>query len=264
MVVNNDVQKLSNQLSAAWDKKQLPACKDLLTKIKLGFIQNFMFMPTDAAANPEELKLARQVLEIGALYSVQVEDIPAFERYMAQLKTYYFDYSTVLQESPRQYQLLGLYLLCLLSQNRVAEFHTELELLPVTVHNSNPHIHHPIQIEQNLMMGSYNNIFNSVDELPCPSYRYFMDILLGTVRNEIASCTQVAYNKISLATAKHTLFLKSEQAVKEFTKTVGWTLSNDGYYHFTGSETPVTESHVPSTELAQVMVSYAKEMEKIV
>lgn len=35
-----------------------------------------------------------------------------------------------LPESSFKYQLLGLNLLCLLAQNRVAEFHTELELLP--------------------------------------------------------------------------------------------------------------------------------------
>ena len=43
---------------------------------------------------------------------------------MAQLKCYYFDFSGALAESPFTYQLLGLNLLCLLSQNRVAEFHT--------------------------------------------------------------------------------------------------------------------------------------------
>lgn len=58
------------------------------------------------------------------------EDIPGFERYMAQLQTYYHDYQSKLPESPFQFQLLGLNLLCLLSQNRVAEFHTELERLP--------------------------------------------------------------------------------------------------------------------------------------
>jgi 26S proteasome regulatory subunit N12 len=32
------------------------------------------------------------VLEIGAFYSVKVKDIAAFERYMAQLYTFYLDY----------------------------------------------------------------------------------------------------------------------------------------------------------------------------
>ena len=33
-----------------------------------------------------------EILEIGAYYSIRVKDIPAFERYLAQLKVYYQDY----------------------------------------------------------------------------------------------------------------------------------------------------------------------------
>jgi len=33
-----------------------------------------------------------EVLEIGALWSIRVKDISSFERYIAQLKTYYHDY----------------------------------------------------------------------------------------------------------------------------------------------------------------------------
>ena len=32
------------------------------------------------------------ILEIGAQWAIASKDIPAFERYMAQLKTYYMDY----------------------------------------------------------------------------------------------------------------------------------------------------------------------------
>ena len=32
------------------------------------------------------------ILEIGAQWSILRKDIPSFERYMAQLKCYYFDY----------------------------------------------------------------------------------------------------------------------------------------------------------------------------
>nr|KAG5712337.1 hypothetical protein BaRGS_023916 [Batillaria attramentaria] len=61
-----------------------------------------------------------------------------------------------LPESTFKYQLLGLNLLCLLSQNRLAEFHTELELLPVKELQTNIYIKHPVSMEQYLMEGSYN------------------------------------------------------------------------------------------------------------
>lgn len=62
-------------------------------------------------------------------------------------------------ESQNKYQILGLNLLFLLSQNRVAEFHTELELLPQEIIQSNEYIRHPLILEQHLMEGNYNKIF---------------------------------------------------------------------------------------------------------
>lgn len=59
------------------------------------------FLPTkdQQDANFHELAVSRDTLEIGAQYAVTVGDIPMFERYMAQLQTYYHDYSTKLPES---------------------------------------------------------------------------------------------------------------------------------------------------------------------
>lgn len=56
------------------------------------------------------------------------------------------------------YPLLGLNLLFLLSQNRVAEFHIELELLPVDKILNNVYIKHPVSLEQYIMEGSYNKV----------------------------------------------------------------------------------------------------------
>jgi len=45
-----------------------------------------------------ELAIARDILEIGVFYSILKErpEIELFERYMSQLKSYYFDYGYVL------------------------------------------------------------------------------------------------------------------------------------------------------------------------
>lgn len=50
---------------------------------------------------------------------------------MAQVKTCYSDYASVLPASALQFQLQGLNLMFLLANNKIAEFHTELELIPV-------------------------------------------------------------------------------------------------------------------------------------
>ena len=119
---------------------------------------------------------------MGALFSISAKDIPAFERYMAQLKSYYLDYrlilccliinifflfffvsfSNFLPESSMKYELIGLNLLWLLTQNRVAEFHTELELLSPKDIQNNSFINYPVSLEQYLMEGCYNK----VDMLP--------------------------------------------------------------------------------------------------
>lgn len=56
-------------------------------------LTKLIYLPTgNATASQKELLLARDVLEIGVEYSIAVRDIPAYERYMSQLKCYYYDY----------------------------------------------------------------------------------------------------------------------------------------------------------------------------
>ncbi|KAG8302002.1 26S proteasome non-ATPase regulatory subunit 8 [Homalodisca vitripennis] len=164
------------------------------------------------------MKVSREgdILEIGAQYSIAVRDIPSFERYMAQLKCYYLDYRDQLPESSFKYQLLGLNLLLLLSQNRVAEFHTELELLPADQIQSNVYIRHPLSLEQYLMEGNYNKIFLAKGNVPAESYNFFIDILLETVRDEIATCLEKAYRKISAHEATRMLNLPNQTAIKDY------------------------------------------------
>ena len=51
-----------------------------------------------------------------------------------------------------------LYISSLLAQNKVSEFHTEIERLePGEIHDD-IYIKHPIQIEQYLMEGNYNKV----------------------------------------------------------------------------------------------------------
>lgn len=53
-----------------------------------------------------------------------------------------------LPEAAYMHQLLGLNLLFLLSQNRVSEFHTELERLSAKDIQTNVYIRHPVSLEQ--------------------------------------------------------------------------------------------------------------------
>ncbi|XP_065309702.1 26S proteasome non-ATPase regulatory subunit 8 [Dermacentor albipictus] len=251
-------------LTQEWSKKSpdLRRCGALLAMLKVTLTQ-LPFLPTsNTAVTKKELLLARDILEIGAQWSVMTRDIPSFERYMAQLKCYYLDYQNDLPESTYKYQLLGLNLLCLLAQNRVAEFHTELELLPAKEIQSNVYITHPVSLEQFLMEGSYNKVFLSKGNVPAASYSFFMDILLDTVRDEIARCIEKAYERISSPEVTRMLFLDSPQQTDVYASKRGWTATNNVYQF--GTEVKHTEDVISTEDLAIQAIGYARELEMIV
>lgn len=89
--------------------------------------------------------------------------------------------SNRLPPSPQEYPILGLNLLRLLVQNRIAEFHTELELLSTSA-LENPCIKHAVELEQSFMEGAYNRVLSARQTVPHETYGYFMDLLAKTVR----------------------------------------------------------------------------------
>lgn len=223
-------------------------------------------MPTsESQASQQELIIARDILEIGAEYSVAIKNIQSFERYVSQLKCYYYDYKNMMPESQNKYKLLGLNLLFLLSQNRVAEFHTELELLPCEIIQSNKFIQHPLSLEQCLMEGRYNKLFKAKGDSPADCYNFFIDILLDTVRNEIGACIERAYERISVSEAGKRLNLSSKDEVGKFAKKRNWSIGKDaGYYYFIDQSVPKAKEPIPSVELAGMAITYARELEMIV
>ena len=92
--------------------------------------------------------------------------------------------SSVLPPSKREYPIRGLNLIRLLTQNRIAEFHTTLEALPLPADSltSNPFIAHPVNLERWLMEGSYSKVWNAREEAPAEEYKFFVDSLMGTIR----------------------------------------------------------------------------------
>ena len=183
-------------LNRAWSSGDLSKVGEILPKMKI-LLLNLTFLPTgkEGAIDTKELLLARETLEIGALWSIETQNIPSFQRYVAQLKCYYFDYGAQLPDSPYKYQVLGLNLLSLLAQNRLAEFHTEMELLSVD-EQQNIYIKHPIVLEQLLMEGSFHRVFLSKGNVPAQNYIFFIDMLMDTIRSEIASCVEKAYPQV--------------------------------------------------------------------
>jgi 26S proteasome regulatory subunit N12 len=258
------VVALYQDLSKDWAKgsnRDLDKVGNYLEKLKLSLTQ-LSFLPTKGEeATIQELNVSRDTLEIGAQYCVARQDTQGFQRYMAQLQSYYYDYAGLLPESALKYQLLGLNLLCLLSQNRVAEFHTELERIPLDQIKTNVYIRHPVSLEQYIMEGSYNKILHAKGNVPAESFKYFIDILLNTVRDEIASCLEKSYPEIGCADAARMLSLPASD-LDQYSKDRNWTIRSGRLYWQV--ETDKEDHTVPSLQLAKMAISYAKEMEQIV
>merc|ERR1711950_108613 len=203
----NAVKAKFDQLKKAWESKKLDDAGKLLLDLKIG-----LTMLSDG--DKPELLLAREVYEIGAQYSVATKDVSSFERYMSMLKSIYTDQSTALPESSRMYEILGLNLLFLLSQNRLGDFHTELELLPPDILLRNPYIENPVQFEQFIMEGKYNKVIDTRYKVPAESYKFFIDVLLVTIREEIASCMEKAYADIDVEECRKMLHLEKGELDK--------------------------------------------------
>jgi 26S proteasome regulatory subunit N12 len=92
--------------------------------------------------------------------------------------------SSILPRSEREFPIRGLNLIRLLIQNRIADFHTTLESLPLPADEliANPFIRHPVNLERWLMEGSYSKVWNAREEAPAEEYKFFVDSLMGTIR----------------------------------------------------------------------------------
>ncbi|KAJ3271961.1 hypothetical protein HDV01_006095 [Terramyces sp. JEL0728] len=214
--------------------------------------------------NQLKLLLAKlgEALEIGAILSIRTKDIQSFERYLAQLKTFYREFATIIPESPRMFMLLGLNLLRLLAQVRISEFHTELENIG-SLHLKNIYINHPVSIEQALMEGSYNKVWNARQDVPAQEYLFFMDILMSTIRHEIATCSEKAYTSLPIADAATLLYFKSHDELLEFSKQRNWNIDQKQkkIVFVSGA---VDKLDIPTENVIHNVLNYAKELEQIV
>ena len=159
-----------------------------LQQSKLVLLKNNALIPSQQTPT-KTLLTARSILESGALLSIRAKDPQSFIRYYSQLQPFY-DFPGDLQDSPssNRSKITGLYLLLLLSQGDYAGFHTLLESLIVS-EGSGPtgksveedkYIRYPIELERNLMEGSYDQVWHKTKgrEVPGEEFALFSDVRL--------------------------------------------------------------------------------------
>lgn len=211
--------------------------------------------------SPEATNLAAMALELGALLSVADDDLDAFARNISQLKPYY---DTLPATTERKCHVLGLNLMHLLVDNRLSEFHAELELLSEEEAGT-PFVSFPITLERQLMVGSYDEVLNAGANVPDPSYNFFMENLIETVRDSIADCVEVTYKSLKLTDAVTMMKLDSVEELQEYVqdKRDDWIVEGD---MLTFQPPPVGSkaADIPSMKLISQSLSYATELERIV
>ncbi|CAH8492263.1 unnamed protein product [Heterobilharzia americana] len=259
-----DLCRKFQSLDHEWNKKNHDVA-DCLKRVEeiTSTLTRCAFLPkNESEASRRELLIARSTLEIATMLASEKQDIPAFEHYMSQLKCYYYDYKSNLPDSAYKYELLGLNLLCLLAQGRLGDFHTELERLTIEEITSSVYINHPVSMEQYLMEGSFHKVFLSKGNVPSKRYDFFIDILLNTTRDEVASCLEAAYECLSLKDAAPMLFFDSEEGTRVFGQKRGWDLQN-GLFRFPKLEKEADDS-IPSADVTKVMLEYTRELDQII
>ncbi|EYU23307.1 hypothetical protein ABFS82_01G058100 [Erythranthe guttata] len=260
-----ELSQTFERFKAAIVRKDFGTCTNLLSQLKVS-LTGYKSLPPLFEKTPNaihELTLARDIYEHAVILSVKTEDQDAFERDFFQLKPYYTD-ARGLTPSSQEYPILGLNLLRLLVQNRIAEFHTELELLSPTA-LENPCIKHAVVLEQSFMEGAYNRVLTARQTVPHETYVYFMDLLAKTVRDEIAGCSEKAYDRLSTSDALKMLLFSSEKELLEYIKEEHpeWEIKN-GFVVFQRAKESITCKEIPSLELINQTLGYARELERIV
>ena len=93
------------ELSKEWAKgknRDNAKISSYLTQLKMS-LTGLTFLPTEDEASTKEAAVCRDTLEIGAQHAISLGDTKMFERYMAQLLTFYYDYNTSLPDSAFEY-----------------------------------------------------------------------------------------------------------------------------------------------------------------
>jgi len=95
------------------------------------------------------------------------------------------------------------------------------------------------------------------------STNFFVDSLMGTIRNEIASCEEAAYESLPLKDAATLLFFTNQSDFLKFAQQRGWQIDLTGakvLFKRKGEE----KMEIPKQRLIAASLAYARELEQIV
>ncbi|KAF2808002.1 uncharacterized protein BDZ99DRAFT_447096 [Mytilinidion resinicola] len=283
-MADHELRETLKQLHGCLQSHKYSSAPSLLSRAKLALLHLNALIPAPTTPRPH-LLAARETLELGALLSIRLKDPESFTRYFQQLQPFYALPTSVLPKdgASQASKITGLYLLLLLSDGDYAGFHTTLEGLEVAAGiqgaaaggkggkglEDDVFIQYPIRLEQALMEGSYDRVWGETksERVPAEEFGLFSEVLIGTIRKEIASCSEKAYPSIPVSDAKSLLFLDSEGSVVKFAHELGWVVKDSRIYFPQQAEEMLgleRDILVTSDQVIENTLGYARELETIV
>jgi len=257
---------LLSDLTAQYEAGDVVEGLETLSRLKIALLES--------PPSVETTTIACQALEVGVLLTVLDGNLDAFARNMAQLKPHYAAAAAAASGTDnnntttqaRKCHILGLNLMYLLVDNRLSEFHSQLELLEES-EATNPLITFPIELERQLMVGLYDQVLAAT--VPDPTFQFFVDHLLQTVRDSIADCMEVSYKEMTLESAKTMMKFTTLQELLEYIQDYrdDWIVQQQddkGLLLFQPPPQGKVSSDIPSMEWIAQSLSYATEMERII
>lgn len=255
-----------NALKDAVVKEHYQMATDKLNSLKALMLEFDSLPPLNLETESAELEraLAREILEYAVLLAIKTQNKDAFQRNLSSLRPYYTGYGPKISESESKYTILGLNLLFLLVENRLADFHCELELL-TEQQQMHPSITFCTQLDQHLMVGSYDQVMLAAAHPP-EYYSFFLTSLLETVRLNISECAAASYQTLSIAAATKVFMFQSQEETLEFIAVLhpDWQVDLQlGLIDVSKRKSNKTDN-VSAVKLLVQNLSYATELERIV
>ena len=289
---------------AAYGKGDAKACWAAVTQAKIAGVSvagaQGRWLASPSQAEVAELVALRECLEYGVLLSLQGSaaagpDVNAFRRNYAQLSVLYArGVREHLGASEREWLVVGLNLMLLLVEQRIADFHQELELIDPSVCRENPLVQYPVQLEVHLSEGSYNRVLAACGNAPDQHFGRLAESMAETVREEVAECIERAYDELSKDACARMLGLQGKE-LDSFLAGRGWPVDGKGRVRVAEAGGKSAEldvdamdvegagvdvdgaglggdsmraglnvSKVPAIDIIQSTLMYAKELERIV
>ena len=255
-----------NQFKQAVQSKNNNVAISLLNQLKIMMIDFDTLLPNGSKTISPSSKLEKisaiDVLENAIILSINLGDKDLFARHISSLRTYYHDFGDDIQ-SNLKYTMIGLNLLYLLVENKLAEFHCELELL-TTNEMDKKEIAFCTQLDQHLMVGSYDHVLAAAENPPVSYYVFFLKSLLETVRMNISDCAAASYSTLTTSAATKILMFSSEKETLQFISQYYPDWSVNGSLINLRATKSLKSEEIPSLKVISQSLTYATELERIV